>query len=218
MLTAEGCPLCGKKHPPKFHCFSGRTYKNQCEDVKQEEDTAISTLVPRFFCETNYRIRRETGNPKQYTVTILPGFLIPYSTIPVDPVHQAVMSYINESGLMQVGAAQRMNCLNPISFRLFLSRVRDRLEAWISLLLQLVHALEGQVKEVDVPSRAQRFFESSSPVGVVCLSCGRVCPSVRSYSRGKGNSKAVSLAVHLLFLKWPSDGIRSVMKKLNSMQ
>jgi len=60
------------------------------------------------------------------------------------------MSYINEPRLMQVGAAQRMDCLNPISFRLFLSRVRDRLEAWISLLLQLVHALEGQVKEVDV--------------------------------------------------------------------
>ena len=48
-----------------------------------------------------------------------------------------------------------MKALSPISFRLFLSRVRDRLEGWIVLLLQLVHTLEGQVKEVDV-GRAER--------------------------------------------------------------
>lgn len=41
----------------------------------------------------------------------------------------------------------RMDCVNPISFRLFLCRVRRRLEGWIALLLQMVLTLEGQIKE-----------------------------------------------------------------------
>ncbi len=74
-------------------------------------------------------------------MTILPGFLVPYSTIPVELVHKAVESYITDPGLKQVGASLRMKALSPISFRL---------ELWIALLLRLVHTLEGQVKEVDV--------------------------------------------------------------------
>jgi len=103
--------------------------------------------VPRFFCEPNYLQRKKTGEKKQYTITILPGLLIPYSTIPVDPVHSAIHSYITHSWLKQVGAARRMNCRSSISFRLFFFRVRKRLEDWIALLLQLVITLEGEVKE-----------------------------------------------------------------------
>lgn len=110
----------------------------------------VSTIVPRFFCETNYEIRKKTGEEKQYTITILPGFLIPHSTIPIDPVHQAADNYITRSQLNQVGAALRMYCSNPISFRLFLSRIRTRIEGWITLLLQLVLTLEGHIKEADV--------------------------------------------------------------------
>jgi len=40
-----------------------------------------------------------------------------------------------------------MDCVNPISFRLFLCRARGRLEDWIKLLIQMVLTLEGQVKE-----------------------------------------------------------------------
>ena len=149
-LLATGCPLCGKKHQPKFHCFARRTYRKDQKNKGKEKESAVATLVPRILCEINCQIRKETGEEKQYTITILPGFLIPYSTIPVDPVHEAVESYITDPGLKQVGAAMRMKALSPISFRLFLSRVRDRLEGWIVLLLQLVHTLEGQVKEVDV--------------------------------------------------------------------
>lgn len=139
------CPICEKEHPTKFHCFADRTYKKGRD--KDGEDVVVETQVPRFFCEPNYLLRQKTGEKIPYTVTILPGFLIPHSTIPVDPVHKAINSYISNSLLMQVGAAQRMNCRSPISFRLFLSRVRKRLEDWIVLLLQLLVTLEGQVKE-----------------------------------------------------------------------
>jgi hypothetical protein len=139
------CPICKKEHPPKLHCFADRTYKKGRKN--DGEDDVVETRVPRFFCKPNYLRQQETGEKIPYTVTILPGFLIPHSIIPVDPVHTAINIYITGSWLKQVGAAQRMNCRNPISFRLFFSRVRKRLEDWIALLLQLLVTLEGQVKE-----------------------------------------------------------------------
>jgi len=154
-LSTDICSLCSEEHPPKFHCFAQRTYKkDQINANTQDEEDTVGIRVPRIICKRNHLIRIETGESKQYTLTILPGFLIPYSTIRVDPVHKAVESYITQDGLKQVGAAQRMNCLSAISFRLFFSRVRTRLENWMALLLQLLITLEGQLKETDV-SRAE---------------------------------------------------------------
>jgi hypothetical protein len=83
-------------------------------------------------------------------LTILPGFLIPYSVIPVDPVHEALESYITKGELTQVGAALKMRCLSAASFRLFYSRVCGRLESWTALLLALVLTLGGKIKQTDV--------------------------------------------------------------------
>jgi hypothetical protein len=79
--------------------------------------------VVRIYCTVNYRIRKQTGEMIQYTLTILPGFLIPYSIIPADPIHQALESYITKGEIKQVGAALKMRCLSASSFRLFYSRV-----------------------------------------------------------------------------------------------
>ncbi len=81
----------------------------------------VSTVVPRIFCEIKFLLRKHTGEKKQYNITILPEFSIPYSAIPVDPVHKAIKSYNTEPWLNQVGAAQQMKALSPISFRFFLS-------------------------------------------------------------------------------------------------
>ena len=102
------------------------------------------------FLSVNYSIRKQTGKPKQYTLTILPGFLIPHSVIPVDPVHQALESYITKDGLRQVGAALKMRCLSAASFRLFYSRVCSRLNEWTDLLIQLILTLGGKIKQTDV--------------------------------------------------------------------
>jgi hypothetical protein len=145
-LSEDGCPLCREKHPPQFHCFAGRSFKTEYNEGQTQEGV-VTTQVPRIFCEINYHNRLETGELKQYTLTILPGFLIPYSTVAVDPVHQALESYISEGGLTQVGAAMRMGCLSPASFRLFYCRVRDRVHSWTDLLIQLVVTLGGNVRE-----------------------------------------------------------------------
>ena len=145
-LLVDGCPLCKEKHPPQFHCYARRTFKTeQTED--QIKEGVVATQVPRIFCEINHRKRLDTGELKQYTLTILPGFLIPYSTIALDPVHQALESYIGEGGLTQVGAAMRMGCLSPASFRLFYARVRQRVQSWTDLLIQLVITLGGHIRE-----------------------------------------------------------------------
>ena len=98
----------------------------------------------RIFCEINYRVRKQTGELKQYTLTILPGFLIPHSRIPVDPVHESLDSYITMGELKQERATLKLRCLSAASFRLFYLRIRSRIDGWTHLLVQLVLALGGQ--------------------------------------------------------------------------
>ena len=135
------------------------TAANRKTATDRGEDTAVTKVV-RVFCEVSYRIRKQTGEPKQYTLTILPGFLIPYSVIPVDPVHKALDSYITKSELTQVGAALKMLCLSPASFRLFYLRVHRRLESWTALLLALVLALGGKIKKMDVGDARLRELQA----------------------------------------------------------
>lgn len=151
-FSKEACPLCAQKHLPKFHCLVRRSYRI---DQSEEGKETATTKVVRIFCGNNYRLRKQTEEEKQYTLTLLPGFLIPYSTVPVDSVHQALDNYITNPGLMEVGAALKMKCLNAASFRLFYSRVCRRLELWTSFLLQLVLSLGGKIKEADA-SQEQR--------------------------------------------------------------
>ena len=145
-LSSDGCPLCGENHDPQFRCFAARTFKREWKKGEIKEGI-VATQVPRILCEINYRKRLETGELKQYTLTILPGFLIPYSTVQVDPVQQALNSYISIGGLTQVGAALKMNCLSPASFRLFYSRVRERVQAWTDLFVQLLVTFGGNVRQ-----------------------------------------------------------------------
>ncbi len=149
-MLETGCFLCEEKHPPQFYCFAHRTFVAEEQNGKETGESAVAILVPRIICEINHRIRKETGEAKQYTLTVLPGFLIPYSTIPVDPVHRAVNSYLTESGLKQVGAALRMRCRSSASFQLFYSRILERVEAWTTLFVQMIIALGGNVREAKV--------------------------------------------------------------------
>lgn len=148
-LWTDGCPLCGEKHAPRFHCYAPRSYRKDPAGLKEPggTDTNVRTQVPRIFCEPSFQIRKQTGQPRQYTLTILPGFLIPHSRVPVQQVHRALDGYITEPELQQVGAALRMKCLSPASFRLFFSRVCARLGNWTAALTQWIVALGGIVAE-----------------------------------------------------------------------
>lgn len=103
--------------------------------------------VPRLICLENKRRRQESGEPLRYTVTILPGFLISFSTIVVDAVHLGLDSYLGKQTVTQTGAALMMGCLNPRSFRLFYRRVCRRMNLWVGLLIQLMTIIGGALPE-----------------------------------------------------------------------
>jgi len=151
---AERCFLCGKSHPAKFHCYVNRTYRKQADN--DDGFVVVIIQVPRFFCEPNYLFQTKTKIKKQYTITILPGFLIPYSTIPVNPVHEALNSYITKTMWKRLEAAIRMTCASVISFRLFFSRVAERLEGWIDLLVKLVIDASGEVMGPETGRKVHR--------------------------------------------------------------
>lgn len=102
--------------------------------------------MPRFFCENNYTERKLTGNKKQYTITILPGFLVPYSIIPLDDIQEATNRYISNPETNQQTAAFSMHCENTLSFRLHFSRIKNRLSEWIVFITRLLIDLGGEVK------------------------------------------------------------------------
>ena len=143
---AEWCPLCGGDHPPKFHAFTPRTYRQERHDEQESEDKE-HMRAPRLMCVENKRRREETGEPLQYTLTILPGFLISYSTIVVDAVQRGLDSYLGKQTVNQTGAAMKMGCRNPRSFRLFYLRACRRMQLWTQLLVQLLTALGGDLAQ-----------------------------------------------------------------------
>ena len=150
------CPLCGKRHSVKIHTYVDRTYKNP---QKEEEDTEGQRggksdpciVVPRLYCPVNYRLRKDTGQPKQYTITVLPGFLIPYSRILVDTIHAALHGYLHGDAQARSyeQAAYMMNCAQPVSFARYLGRVKQRLSAWIVTLTTLLVDLGADITQTD---------------------------------------------------------------------
>jgi len=143
---AGGCPLCGERHPPKFFAFVLRSYWDL------EKRSTVWILVPRVICLPNKRRKQEGEASPRYTLRVLPGFLIPYSRVVVDAVQGALGAYLGRQEVHEVGAALRMGCLNPSSFRLFTRRVRQRIAAWITFVGELVLSLGGTVSAQQPPA------------------------------------------------------------------
>lgn len=152
MITVffKECPLCNADHPPAFFVFVKRTYING--DTQDGEQEIVFILVPRLFCNPNYQKRTSTGEKLPYTITVLPGFLVPYSRIPVDTIHTAVDSYLSTPEMNQQEAASLIHCEEPASFRLYLQRVHERLAQWITCIVEQVIQLDGQI----APKRRQK--------------------------------------------------------------
>jgi len=141
---ATRCPLCGGEHPGKFFAFAERSYWEQLDGSAKAR---IVIEVPRLICGVNKQKRRDSGESLQYTLRILPGFLIPHSRVVVDKVHEALESFIGHAGATRVATTLRMGCVNPLSFWLFLQRVRDRITRWLDVLVRLIGELGGEIAE-----------------------------------------------------------------------
>lgn len=127
------CPLCKTKHPPHFYCYVKRK-------VKQTNGHNQVLSVVRIICPVNREKRKKTSNPLQYTLTLLPAFLIPYSTVPVDKVECALTEYAGGK-MSDIEAAMLMGCENVKSFRHYWKRAQARISAWLMLLVREMAAL-----------------------------------------------------------------------------
>lgn len=109
-------------------------------------------LVPRLICLPNKQRKRDGEIGVQYTLRVLPGFLIPYSRVVVDAVQGALRAYLGQQEVTEEGAAFRMGCFNPSSFRLFYQRVCRRIAGWVTFISELVLTLGGTVSSQQPPA------------------------------------------------------------------
>mgnify|MGYP001163603181 CR=1 FL=1 len=151
------CPLCGQDHPPRLFVYVKRTYRDRDKDKREggeSESTIVEIWVPRLWCQHNYDKRKSGPEKPQYTTTILPGFLIPYSRTPVDPVHEALEGHLGGLQLSQEESLGPLCCTSVASFRLFYYRAVERIQTWIQLLGEMVIQIGGVIEEAQIDSPA----------------------------------------------------------------
>jgi hypothetical protein len=69
----------------------------------------------------------------QYTITILPACLIPYSRIPVEKIFKGFTGYINKKIKTHFEATIILGCNNRHSFRLYYIRIIKKIDTWLAL-------------------------------------------------------------------------------------
>lgn len=115
-----------KNHKVRFYIFVKR-------QVISDLDEVSVVHVIRIYCEINYKLRIETKEPLQYTLTVLPAFLIPHGRVQVNLVLQSFNMYVNKELKNQHIAALHIGCDSRHSFRLYYQRIMSRLDIWSSL-------------------------------------------------------------------------------------
>lgn len=96
----------------------------------------IIIKVVRIFCEINYEKNKESGELLQYTITILPALLLPYSRIPVDKILSSFSYYIYKKFRNQYEAAVEIFCENRHSFQLYYLRLKLKIERWYTFFIE----------------------------------------------------------------------------------
>lgn len=119
------CILCGKIHEVKIHQFVDR-------NISPDNSRKIKTV--RIICHSNFQERKETGEKLQYTITVLPGFLIPHSRVSLPDIYKAMDEYLSGRETIQQEAALIMNCQSRHSFQLYYKRFCKLASKWLSFL------------------------------------------------------------------------------------
>jgi len=137
-----------KVHDIKIHVLVFRKVKKGINEIAKIK-------VVRIWCENNYQEREQTGEAKQYTITILPCFLVPHSIIPVTVIFEAVNEYLSsiinsqnketseKEHVSQLKAAFIMYCENSQSFFRYLQRIKERIPNWLFLIMQPILEILG---------------------------------------------------------------------------
>lgn len=154
ILESSCCHLCNQYHPVKIFCFLERYYLS---DLKIK--TKISIF--RIICYNNFNKNKKEGLRRQYTLTILPCFLTPYSLVPVNLILNSIQQFITNSNVTLKEAAIMMNCTNSLSFKLYYLRFQKHVNDWIMIIIQLLILIDGacrqeKIKEINVKDNDTR--------------------------------------------------------------
>ena len=98
----------------------------------------------------NYLIRKNENIKLQYTLTLLPFFMVPYSKVLFDNTLKAIDNYIGNEKSNQIIASNELNFENTKSFRLFYSRIQKRILKWIAIMAQLITQMGGTIDEAQI--------------------------------------------------------------------
>lgn len=147
------CFLCKKRHNPSFHAYVKRTYHAGELQFK-------SIKVSRIYCAINHRKRKQQKKNIQYTLTVLPSFLQPYSHIPVGSILSGITAYITGDADCYASAALDMNAESDRTFRTYFYRFRKRIIAWLTLLEQLIAMVAMEVAWEKKPAKSKNNLYS----------------------------------------------------------
>lgn len=142
------CLLCGKIHEVKIHQFVDR-------NISPDNSRKIKTV--RIICHSNFQEREETGEKLQYTITVLPGFLVPHSRVPLPDIYKATDEYLSGRKIIQQEAALIMNCQSRHSFRLYYDRICNLASKWIFYLFTVFPEIIEKEIPVDMRKKWKQF-------------------------------------------------------------
>jgi hypothetical protein len=114
------CFLCGLIHPVIVHMVRKRNlFWNHLVPIIK---------VIRIVCKARKRLRYKSGFLRQYTLTILPAFLIPYARVTFSGLSKAIPLYLQGDDHDLV--LNTLSAEDPRTFTLHYGRVIDRGSGW----------------------------------------------------------------------------------------
>ena len=93
------------------------------------------------MCPIKLKKRRQEKKKNQYTLTILPWFLLPHSRILLPIILKAFQNYIDDPKCTQIQAAFIMGCESILTFRLYYMRIQAMIQTGLIWF-------ETQIKEI----------------------------------------------------------------------
>ena len=155
----KGCFLCGEIHEIHFWCFVKRSYRCDTPDDSPDIFQIQYTFALRFLCLPNFEKRKKTGDRIQYTFTILPSFLIPYSRIPINFIIAAVTKYeinrgIKGSSITVKQFALIMLAYDKKTFYLHKNRMQKLLPEYNSFLRSEIIKYNGNIPAPPIKNRS----------------------------------------------------------------
>lgn len=133
--------MCGKIHNIHIHSVVIRSYSNS----KKEK---FNIRVVRIFCYNNYKRNNESSDKKfQYTKTILPAYLIPYSTKSIALIINGIEYYLSNPNKTLITYAFQINANDPRTFKRYLDLLQKRIDVWIIFIINMIAKLNIAIKE-----------------------------------------------------------------------